>query len=380
MENNEELFSLNSLLDDEGLEEGDTFNPFEDGGITDVEEEEENIEEEEKEKEVAEEEETPPEKVGSDDEDKGSAAKPKKGGSSPSDNIYSSIANLLKEDGAFPDLNDDDLSGITDTDSFVEAIQKQITSSIDEEYRRIDKALGVGVQPDVINSYRSTIKYLDSLTEDVVKDENNVEIRKALIMQDLINKGYSKERAERSYQKSFDKGEEVDDALEALEANKEFYNSKYDELLEDAENQQKEIKAENEKKAKAFKKSIMEDKNLYGDFEVSNQMRQSIYDAVTKPIYTDKTTGRTLTAVQKWQLDKPDEFMKAVGFIYKITNGGQDYSKLIQKEVKKKVSKAREEFENAIRNSSANTSGGKFRFANAHDDSESFLKGFTLDI
>jgi hypothetical protein len=44
------------------------------------------------------------------------------------------------------------------------------------------------------------------------------------------------------------------------------------------------------------------------------------------------------------------------------------------------VSKARSEFENAIRNTSANTEGGRVRLANAHDDKESFMKGFTLDV
>ena len=54
---------------------------------------------------------------------------------------------------------------------------------------------------------------------------------------------------------------------------------------------------------------------------------------------------------------------------------------LLKNEVRKKVSKARSEFENAIRNTSATSNNGRMRLMNAHDtDSESYFKDFTLDV
>lgn len=394
MEEKEEMFDLNNLLleaDDTNLEEGETFNPFADEAEEETEGEEfENKEEDDSEEEVeeskskkknvAEEKKKSPENVGNGDEEEESAF-PEEGGTSPK-NIYSSIAKVLKEEGTFPDLKDEDLDSIKDSDSFIEVIQAQIKESIDEEYKGINAALNVGVQPNVINSYRNSIKYLDSITEDMIRDEDNEQLRKTLILQEMVNRGYSKEKAEKAYQKSLDRGDDdVEDALDALEANKEFFNNKYNELLNDAKEREKVAIEEQKQRVQAFKKSIMEDKDLYGDFEVSKQMRQSIYDSLTKPVYTDKQTGETYTAVQKWELENPDLFNKAVGLIYQLTNGGKNFENLIKGEVKKKVSKARSEFENAIRNTSANSSGGRLRLANAHDtDSESFLKGFTLDV
>lgn len=394
MEEKEEMFDLNNLLleaDDTNLEEGETFNPFADEAEEETEGEgfenneeddsEEEVEESKsKKKNVAEEKKKSPENVGNGDEEEESTF-PEEGGTSPK-NIYSSIAKVLKEEGTFPDLKDEDLDSIKDSDSFIEVIQAQIKESIDEEYKGINAALNVGVQPNVINSYRDSIKYLDSITEDMIRDEDNEQLRKTLILQEMVNRGYSKEKAEKAYQKSLDRGDDdVEDALDALEANKEFFNNKYNELLNDAKEREKAAIEEQKQRVQAFKKSIMEDKDLYGDFEVSKQMRQSIYDSLTKPVYTDKQTGETYTAVQKWELENPDLFNKAVGLIYQLTNGGKNFENLIKGEVKKKVSKARSEFENAIRNTSANSSGGRLRLANAHDtDSESFLKGFTLDV
>ena len=395
-ETKEELFDLNNLLlegdEGENLEDGDDFNPFAEEAETEEEEFENNEENEEeseeeslensKKKKVAEGKKKPSsENVGNDEEEQESAAFPNNDGTSPK-NIYSSIAKVLKEEGTFPDLTKEDLESIEDSDTFINVIQNQIRNSIDEEYQGIKAALNVGVKPDAINSYRNSIKYLDGITEEMIKDENNENLRKTLILQDMVNRGYSKERAEKTQQKSLDRGDDdVEDALEALEANKEFFNQKYTELLNNAKEQEKAAIEEQKQRTQEFKKSIMEDKNLYGDFEVNQQMRQQIYDSLTKPVYTDKKSGQTYTAVQKWELDDPDAFNKVLGLMYQLTNGGKDFKNLIKGEVKKKVSKARSEFENAIRNSSSNMDGGRIRLANAHDtDNESFLKGFTLDV
>ena len=181
MEEKEEMFDLNNLLlgaDDTNLEEGETFNPFADEAEEETEgeefenNEEGNSEEEaeeskSKKKNVAEEKKKSPENVGNGDEEEESTF-PEEGSTSPK-NIYSSIAKVLKEEGTFPDLTQEDLDSIEDSDSFIEVVQSKIRESIDEEYRRIDAALNVGVKPNVINSYRNSIKYLDSLTEELAK-------------------------------------------------------------------------------------------------------------------------------------------------------------------------------------------------------------------
>lgn len=386
MEEKDAIFDLNSLLInvDDGLEEGEDFNPF----AENAEIEEENFENEElfenkqskrKKTNVADENEDSLEDVGNDEEEKESTEFPEKNGTSPN-NLYSSIAKLLKEEGTFPDL--EDFESINDVDSFVEAIQNQIKNSIDEEYQRIDAALNAGVKPDELSNLRNTVKWLNDLTEDDIKKEENEELRKNIILQEMVNRGYSKDKAERVYQKSLERGDDdVEDALEALEAVKEFYSNQYQKLLDDAKKQEEAVVAQRKKSIENFKKSIMEDKDLYGKFEVDKKARQTILDSLTKPVYTDKKTGNTYTAVQKWQIDNPDSYAKTLGLMYYMTNGGKDFENLIKGEVKKKVSKARSEFENALRNTSARMEGGKMRLVNAHDtDNESYLKDYTLDL
>jgi len=69
-----------------------------------------------------------PESVGGDDDNKEEKeAKPAKSGPSPrGENLYSSFAQALKGDGLFQFLDDETVSGISDADSFSEAMDQNL--------------------------------------------------------------------------------------------------------------------------------------------------------------------------------------------------------------------------------------------------------------
>jgi hypothetical protein len=169
-----------------------------------------------------------------------------KGGTSPKTNFYSSIASALKDEGILPDLDDEVVNNVKSPEDFAEAIEKQIQSKFDERQKRIDAALNANVEPDEVRQYEGTLNYLDSIKDEHISDESEKgeELRKRLIFQDFINRGYSKERATREVKKSFDSGTDIEDAKEALESNKEYFNNQYQDLIKEA---QREIKEEQER-------------------------------------------------------------------------------------------------------------------------------------
>ena len=69
-----------------------------------------------------------------------------------------------------------------------------------------------------------------------MNSENNEgeNLRKQLIYQDYINRGFSKERATREVKRSFDSGSDLEDAKEALESNINFFKNKYEDLIKEA--------------------------------------------------------------------------------------------------------------------------------------------------
>ncbi len=179
--------------------------------------------------------------------------------------------------------------------------------------KKIDEALNAGVEPTEIRKYENAINFLGfSIKEENISDEGDKgeKLRKDLIYQDFINRGYSKERAAREVQKSFNAGTDIDDAKEALESNIGFFKDKYDELINDAKSEAEQEEKERKEQAEKLKSSILNDKEVFGDLSVDKSTRQKIYDNIAKPVYKDPETGEYFTAIQKYRDGEQDRLPK----------------------------------------------------------------------
>lgn len=307
---------------------------------------------------------------------------PKGGGTSPK-NFYSSIAKALKEEGIFPDLDDETLSGIKDSQNFRDLVENQIKAGLDERQKRIDEALNVGVEPTEIRKYENTINFLDSIKDENLTDEGDKgeKLRKDLIYQDFINRGYSKERAAREVQKSFNAGTDIDDAKEALKSNKDFFNDKYKELINDAKSEAEQEERDRKEQAEKLKTSILEDKEVFGDLSIDKSTRQKIYDNITKPIYRDPDTGEYYTAIQKYEAENKTEFLKNIGLLYTLTNGFKNLDGLVKNKVKREVNKGFRQLEATLNNTSRTSDGNLKYVSGVDEDPESFIeRGWKLDV
>ena len=307
---------------------------------------------------------------------------PKGDGTSPK-NFYSSIAKALKEEGIFPDLDDEGLSKVKDPEDFRDLIDQQIKAGLDERQKRIDEALNAGVEPTEIRKYENTINFLGSIKEENISDEGDKgeKLRKDLIYQDFINRGYSKERAAREVQKSFNAGTDIDDAKEALKSNIDFFKDKYDELVNEAKSEAEQEEKERKEQAEKLKSSILNDKDVFGDLSIDKSTRQKIYDNIAKPVYKDPETGEYFTAIQKYEMENRTDFLKNIGLLFTLTDGFKNLDGLVKGKVKKEVRKGLRELEHTL-NNTARTSDGNLKFVSGVDeDPESFIgKGWNLDV
>ena len=307
---------------------------------------------------------------------------PKGDGTSPK-NFYSSIAKALKEEGIFPDLDDEGLSKVKDPEDLRDLIDQQIKAGLDERQKRIDEALNAGVESTEIRKYENTINFLDSIKEDNISDEGDKgeKLRKDLIYQDFINRGYSKERAAREVQKSFNAGTDIDDAKEALKSNIDFFKDKYDELVNEAKSEAEQEEKERKEQDEKLKSSILNDKDVFGDLSIDKSTRQKIYDNIAKPVYRDPETGEYFTAIQKYEMENRTDFLKNIGLLFTLTDGFKNLDGLVKGKVKKEVRKGLRELEHTL-NNTARTSDGNLKFVSGVDeDPESFIgKGWNLDV
>lgn len=322
------------------------------------------------------------ESVGSEDEDiQGKEDTDNNGvSSSPKNkNFYSSITDALVVDGIFPDLDKETIQNVKTPEDFQKIIEEQINARFTEKEKRINDALNNKVEPSVIQQYENTIDYLNNINDDSLsaEDEEGENLRKQLIYNDYLNRGFSKTRAEKMVNDAINNGTDVDDAKDALQGIKDFYNNKYKEILDSAKENEKKLAEERTKQSENLKKSIMEDKNLYGDVNVDKATRTKIYDFITKPVYKD-SNGNYMTALQKYQSENTIEAMKNFAICYTLTNGFKDWSKLGSKQAKKEVKKGLANLEKVI-NSTSRNNDGSLGFV-SFDESSYLGQGMQLDI
>lgn len=321
-----------------------------------------------------------PESVGSKEDNKEKEDTSSKEVTSP--NFYSSIAKAFVEDGVFQDLNDESISKITDAESFKELVEQKIQSQLDERQKRIDEALNVGIEPTQVQRYERSIKILNSITEDAISEEGEEgeNLRKNIIYEDYIQRGFSKERATKAVERSIAAGTDIEDAKESLQSCKEQLTKSYKNAVLEAKAEKENEERELKEQAEALKKSILSDKNPFGDLELDKNTRQRVFDAISKPVFTDPTTGEKLTAIQKFEADNHNDFMKYIGLTYVLTDGFKSLNGLIKGKVKKEVGKGLKELEHTLNNTARNSDGTLKFTSGVSTDPDSMFKNFTLDI
>lgn len=303
-------------------------------------------------------------------------------GTSPNDfNVYSSFAKALKDDSLFQNLDEDTVNNIKDAEGFADAMQKEIDARLDATVKRVNDALNNGVPANVIHQYENALKYLDSITEDKLKamDDEGEKLRHNIIYQDYVNRGFSPEKANKEVKKSFDAGTDIEDAKDALEGTKNFFEKQYDALRQDAENQVKAERARIQEQTKMFQKAMLEDKEVFKGISLDSKTRRQAYEVMTKPVDKD-ADGVERTAIQKFADENPVEFRKALGVLYTLTNGFTSMDGLLQKQVNKKVKSHLSELENKISNRRTFNGGLSFAEGNWDNDDKPSKQGWRLDV
>lgn len=303
-------------------------------------------------------------------------------GTSP-DNFYSSIANALAVDGIFPNLDEETVKKAVDAETFSNLIESEINARLDEKQQRISKALESGVEPTDIKKYEDTLTYINSITDAALAEESEKgeQTRSTLIYQDFLNKGMTPEKAKKLTDRAIEAGTDVEDAKEALISNKEFFTGEYNRLLQEAQQKFEEDKADRAKQAKQLQESMLNDKQLMGDIEISKDIRKKAFDAISKPVYRDPDTGNYLTAMQKYQAENKADFMKYTGLIYTLTNGFKDFDAFVKGKVKKEMKKGLRDLEKTLNNTRRYNDGSLKMVTNQKEDPNSFISGgFQLDL
>jgi hypothetical protein len=280
--------------------------------------------EEDKNKIVAEEEEFP-EIVGDeeDDEDEGTGSSQT---SQPT--LYSSLAKVLAEEGVLTSFDPKGTKVETSEDLINvirETIKQNEYADLTDEQKLYLEAVRTGLPPKQVAQEQSMLQQLEGITFDEL--ENNEELRKQIIISDLLNKGISQEKALKLAQRSIDIGEDVSDATEALVELKAFQKEQLQTKL-DTEKAKKLQEAENAKEQLLkFKDAVMNTKEIIPGLKINNKIAEKVFEQAVKPVH-QLPNGQVVNAVVKAKLDDPIGFETKLNYLFYITKGFSDFSKI----------------------------------------------------
>lgn len=183
-------------------------------------------------------------------------------------------------------------------------------------------------------------------------------------------------------ERSLKAGTDIDDAKDALQDNKEYFQKQYNAIIENAKKANEEEEKKLRKQADDLKKSILEEEKAFGEITLDKTTRQRVYDSICKPVYTDPETGDRLTEIQKYEFEHRTDFLKNVGLLFVLTNGFKDINKLVNEKVKKETKKSLRNLEHTLSSRGNNFNNGSLSFANnsGEYDPESLFKGWKLSV
>lgn len=245
--------------------------------------------------------------------------------SQPSAEHLTLFASALAEEGVLSLDEDDKIESFDDLAKVVEkTIRQNELAGLTPTQREYLKAIENGITHNEFVQTQQKIADVSNIKEETVKE--NEDLQKQLIAEDFISKGYSKEKAEKLAQRSFDLGENEADALEALKAKQESVLKEKEALekqrAEDLKNQEKQVKETLEK----VKKQVFDEKSeVIPGFKFNKKVAEEVYKSMTQPIdYAEN--GQPISRSQKLRMDNPIDFEHKLNYLLVMTKDFTDFS------------------------------------------------------
>lgn len=269
------------------------------------------------------------EKVGEQGKEKALEKEEKENLDSPanSETVFKPLAEFLKEQGFFSDLeleikNEDDLA-----DAFRKEIKKNEFADLNEYQKQYLDSLREGVPDVVVQEHLRTQQVFENLTDEILEEED---IRKQVIIQDRLASGWSKERAEKDYDRIFNNG----DSYEESKISRDNLIAKEKQEFQARVEQEKQSKVEADKAAKKqledLKQAVFKEENLFGAFKVDDGLKTRVHEAMIKVVdYTPE--GLPLNKLMKHRVENPVDFETKLYYLYELTNGFKDINKFVSK-------------------------------------------------
>lgn len=245
---------------------------------------------------------------------------------SSSQNTFTSLASALAEAGTLTTLSDEELAGITDASTLLEALGKQVKdnefSGLNDVQKQYLTALEAGVPHDTFVHTMASADAYSRISEDVI--ESRPDIQAELIRRNFLVKGFSAEKAN-SYAALAMKGDDpIKEAIESRNALVAFEKGKIDQEINAGRQSQEDMLKEAEQALAALKSKVTETSEVIPGIKVNSPTREKIFKSMTTPIKV-KDESPLNEVMDKYESDA--EYKMRLHALHVLTNGFTDFSK-----------------------------------------------------
>jgi hypothetical protein len=239
-----------------------------------------------------------------------------------SPNLYSSISDVLIEQGLLPSLESS--KDIKDVNTFTEALKIEIDN---QTKLRIDEYLN-NLDLEKIATSKKALIELDAIDENYLKE--NLEVAKDIILRDYINQGLSEDRARKMLRKTIDLGEDIllEDALESKESLKVFESKQAALELQRVEQEKINQAKEQEKIDNSIKQFIFDSKEVIKGIPNTKAIADKVFKTMTEVVAKNPQSGELENKFMNDRSKNPIEFDTKMYYLYELTNGFSDLSKI----------------------------------------------------
>jgi hypothetical protein len=289
---------------------------------------------------------------------------PDSDGDSPK--IFTSFATMLAEKGLLSSFNSE-TDDIKTEDDLTNVIKKEIDSQ-SQSYLREKlgqdgfDALEKGVSLQEYQNYKNTVDSLDSVDEESLS--SNMELSKQIILEDYKAQGMTEERATRILNKSVGLGDEsvLEDAIESLASLKETQKLNFAKHQE-TRNTEKQTQIKNQEKIdNDLKNSVYNTDEIIKGVKINKEIKDRMYSTMTG-IVGKNEDGIPENKLMHQRRENPIEFDTKLYYLYEMTKGFSDFSKLMSTTETKVTSN----FEKALRSNKNFENSGSPDFLNDAD-------------
>jgi len=270
--------------------------------------------------------------------------------------LYKSLASHLYDKGILASVDSSKIESVKTPEDLEALVVEQMKINEFKDLTDIQKealeAFREGVSVDTFKQQKEIESELNNITDNAI--ENDELLRRQIIHQGFINKGYSEEKAVKLTNRSFEVGEDLQDSKESLEDLKLNVKERFEQQKE----YEKTVKIKNEeakqKERENLEALILKTEEPIKGVKVNEVVRKKILETMFTPIGKNPITGEDENALMKDQRENKN-FSQKLYTVYAMTKGFTDFS-IFGKQEKAKM---KNELERALKNNQHVLTGGE---------------------